>query len=331
MVREIVWTGGKDTLAINRRFLYVGLFLVALGGVLVAVDLSALDAPALTSALRLWPVALVAIGAAIVLRRSRYALVAGILAAMVPGLVLGGGLALAPRYATDCGAHGGLSPAETQQGTFAGAGSVELEANCGSVSIGMQAGNGWTLTTSNASGVAPIVNASDRLLQVISHGHDDWGIDADRDSWTLALPTSRLERVALDVNAGRATVALPGAAIGSLMVTGNAADISIDASSATLSELDGALNFGRMSMQLPERLSLSGAIHVGAGMLELCAPPSSLLLVNFAGTPREVRVNGLRTDASEWKSDNVLSPYRIELSIKVNFGTVAINPIGGCK
>jgi hypothetical protein len=319
------------TLAINRRFLYVGLFLVALGGVLVAVDLSAVDSASLGAALRLWPLAFVAIGAAIVLRRSRFALVAGILAAMVPGLVLGGGLALVPRYAPDCGAGVEQLPAATQRGTFAGTANVELEASCGSVSIGTQAGNSWALTTTNTAGLAPIVSESDQVLQVISHGDDDWGFDSGRDAWTLALPTTRLERVALDVNAGRASVALPGADIGTLKLRGNAADITVDASSTAMSELDGALNFGRMSIQLPEHSSLSGAIRVGAGMLELCAQPGSLLHVDFAGTPREVRVNGLQTDASEWQSDNALSPYRIDLSVKVNFGTVAINPIGGCK
>src|SRR5690242_2718690 len=49
-------------MAINRRFLYAGLFLVALGGVLVAVDLTAVSTDALTNALRLWPLAWIAIG-----------------------------------------------------------------------------------------------------------------------------------------------------------------------------------------------------------------------------------------------------------------------------
>src|SRR5205823_5951935 len=97
-------TGGLDThMAINRRFLYPGLFLVALGGVLVAVDLSAVDSSVLDATLRLWPIAIVAIGAGIALRRSRFALAAGVLAAMMPGLVLGGGLALAPRAPGECG------------------------------------------------------------------------------------------------------------------------------------------------------------------------------------------------------------------------------------
>jgi len=133
-------------MAINRRFLYAGLFLVALGGVLVAVDLAAVDTATVSSILRLWSLAIIAIGAGIVLRRSRYALVAGVLAAMVPGLVLGGGLAVAPRYAVECGEHGAQSNSETQRGTFSGPATVELEANCGSLAIGTQAGSAWQLT-----------------------------------------------------------------------------------------------------------------------------------------------------------------------------------------
>lgn len=44
---------------VNRRFLYWGILLVALGGVLVAADLGAVDTPALTDALRLWPLAII--------------------------------------------------------------------------------------------------------------------------------------------------------------------------------------------------------------------------------------------------------------------------------
>ena len=42
---------------VNRRFLYWGVVLSAIGGVLVAADLGAVDTPTLTDALRLWPLA----------------------------------------------------------------------------------------------------------------------------------------------------------------------------------------------------------------------------------------------------------------------------------
>lgn len=319
------------TLAINRRFLYAGLFLVALGGVVVAVELSAVDTTVITKALRLWPLAWIAIGAGIALRRSRFALVAGVLAAMIPGLVLGGFAAAAPRHGLDCGAGEGTAETTTQHGTAPI--SVQVDTNCGSISIATQAGNAWQLTSSNSPGHAPDVEQTDGRLSISSTGADwDW-LDEGRDTWSLTLPTTALEGVFVTANAGRVTAALPGANIGTLVLTGNAADIVVDASSATVQELHGTLDFGRLAVQLPSHGGYSGVIRVGAGELRLCVPYGLGLHVDFAGSPREVRVNGLRTDGRSWENDIYqATTNRADLSVKVSFGSVAINPvIGGCK
>lgn len=55
---------------VNRRFLYLGVLLAAMGGVLVAVDVRAVDTTIIADALRLWPFAFVAIGLGLVLRRT---------------------------------------------------------------------------------------------------------------------------------------------------------------------------------------------------------------------------------------------------------------------
>jgi hypothetical protein len=87
---------------VNRGSLYTGVFLVALGGVIVAAELVPFDTARLTDVLRLWPLALVAIGAALVARRTNLALPTGMLAAAVPGLLLGGAIAVAPSITVDC-------------------------------------------------------------------------------------------------------------------------------------------------------------------------------------------------------------------------------------
>ena len=58
----------------------------AMGGVLVAVDVRAVDTTIIADALRLWPFAFVAIGLGLVLRRTRLSVPGGMLAAAVPGL-----------------------------------------------------------------------------------------------------------------------------------------------------------------------------------------------------------------------------------------------------
>ncbi len=89
---------------VNRGLLYTGVFLVAIGGVLVAADAGAIDDARLADALRLWPLAVIAIGVSLVLRRSRFSLQGGMLAAALPGLVLGGAIAIAPTHLPDCDA-----------------------------------------------------------------------------------------------------------------------------------------------------------------------------------------------------------------------------------
>jgi hypothetical protein len=321
-------------MAINRRFLYAGLFLVALGGVLVLVDLAAVDTAALSSALRLWPLAIIAIGAGIVLRRSRYALVAGVLAAMVPGLVLGGGLAVAPRYPGDCGAREELSQTASQSGTFNGAADVSLGVNCGSIAVTTTPGNAWQLTAQSTMGQPPVVTASERSLRIASIGHEDWEwLDEGRDALQVSLPAAQLGLVSLDVNAGHADVALPGATLDVLSVTGNGAEIQVDVTeAASLPQLNATLNFGMLSIHLPAGTDVSGEIRIAAGELTLCTQPGDGLRLDIAGSAREVHVGGLRFDERIYESDGYAqAQHRTDLSVRVNFGTIEINPIGGCK
>jgi hypothetical protein len=88
---------------LNRTLLYAGVFLTALGVTLLAVDASSPTTNQLIEALGLWPLVPVAAGLALVLRRTSFSLSTGLLAAAVPGLVLGGLLALSPRLAVEHG------------------------------------------------------------------------------------------------------------------------------------------------------------------------------------------------------------------------------------
>ena len=88
---------------LNRTLLYAGVFLVAIGGAFTAADLSPFSTATLIDALRLWPLAVIAVGLGIVLRRTQIGLASGLLAAALPGLVLGGAMALGPRLAVERG------------------------------------------------------------------------------------------------------------------------------------------------------------------------------------------------------------------------------------
>ena len=88
---------------LNRTLLYTGAFLAAIGVALLAADFAPLETDALIGVLRLWPLALVAIGVGIALRRTRLSVASGLLAAAAPGLVLGVAMAATPRLAIERG------------------------------------------------------------------------------------------------------------------------------------------------------------------------------------------------------------------------------------
>jgi hypothetical protein len=96
---------------LNRTLLYTGVFLLAIGGALAAADLGRPSTAALTDVLRLWPLAVIAIGLGIALRRTQASLASGLLAAAVPGLILGAAMATAPRLATERGTWDALHAA----------------------------------------------------------------------------------------------------------------------------------------------------------------------------------------------------------------------------
>ena len=154
------------SMRVNRRFLYWGVFLVAIGAVLVAADVGRLDSEAIADILRLWPLAFVAIGIGIALRRTRFSVPSGVLAAAVPGLLLGGGFALVPRIAADCGATEAASTVAAREGVFDGPARIAVTAGCGSLVVTTAPGGAWRFDAGDTPGRAPIIDASARSLSI---------------------------------------------------------------------------------------------------------------------------------------------------------------------
>ena len=84
-------------MTVRRGTLYSGVFLIAAGAATLGVAVGVLDANAVANTVgTLWPLAVIAIGVGLVLRRSRAALGAGVLAAGVTGLALGASIVALP-------------------------------------------------------------------------------------------------------------------------------------------------------------------------------------------------------------------------------------------
>jgi hypothetical protein len=88
---------------LNRTLLYLGVFVTAVGAALLIADAGQYSSAALIEILGLWPVALIAAGVGLVVRRTPLSLVGGLLAVALPGLLLGGILSLGERLTVERG------------------------------------------------------------------------------------------------------------------------------------------------------------------------------------------------------------------------------------
>lgn len=322
-----------EPMRVNRKFLYWGVFLVAIGAVLVAADLNGVDETTIADWLRLWPLAVVGVGLGIVLRRTRFNVAGGMLAAAVPGLVLGGAFALGPRVAVDCGSRDEPSTFVRHEGTFDGPARVDVTTGCGSLVVTTAPGAGWLLDAGNTRDRVPTVRATGTGLSIDNGRRAGWhAFGTGRDVWRLALPTSPIDDLSIVVNAGEGDIDLAGAQLGRLDLTTNAGKTTLGLSDTSVPALSGTVNAGKLAIELPASVDLTASVVVNAGALEVCVPDGVGLRVHHTGVLSGTSYNGLDQSGSNWQSpDYGSAAHRTDLTVSVNLGNVDINPIGGCK
>jgi hypothetical protein len=88
---------------LNRGFRFWGLAFVTAGLMALAIQAGYLDRNTMAGAWRLWPLLLVALGVALILSRTPFALIGTVLAAAVLGGGVGTVIAVGPGFVADCG------------------------------------------------------------------------------------------------------------------------------------------------------------------------------------------------------------------------------------
>ena len=172
-----------------------------------------IDREWLTAAWRLWPVALIVLRVAVLLRRSGVALVGTLLAALVAGAAGGTALAVGPGWIFDLAGDRGEGADSgdevfTDRGRFGDTARVDLSLNCGDLRVTTAPGRDWQLTARHA-GEAPQLDASAETLS-IEDGEDGVRVfgDARRQDWNLSLPTDRTITLTVSSNAGSSSLDL---------------------------------------------------------------------------------------------------------------------------
>lgn len=326
---------------INRKFLYGGVFLVALGAVLVSADLGTLDLAIVRDALRLWPLVVVLVGLAIVVRRSPAALPAGLLAAAIPGLALGGAIAVGPRFVVDCATPGTPTPATVRQGPFSAGQDVSLRIRCGTFAMhAASGGSGWSATLGERRGPAPEIETTGGLLVVDSRGAIDWprGNDGAREAVDLAVPAGDLGAVSGAFTAADAAMDLGSTRVASLDVTATGSKVTLDLSGASIAAMAATVSFSQVGIIVPTGSDLTADLRVTGGDVRVCTTSNALepigLRVTGRGFADHVSIRGATqtdTDIHYQSADYATATHHADLRVNASFGSITIDPIGGCK
>lgn len=318
-------------MTINRRFLYTGVFFLAAGGMALAARALAPTPDDIAAAFRLWPVAVIAIGIALLLRRTRFGLAGGLIAAALPGLLLGGLVVAVPTLPGACVSTGVGPGSATRRGTFSGDGSVNLRLACGDLTVTAAPGGGWLVETSGtASG--PVIEASDRLLSVTSSarratGELAWGGEA----WHVTLPEAGVVDLTAQVDAGRGTFDLAGARLGAVRLDLNAGEATVDLGAASAGSLSVHVNAGRATVLLPAGQDLAADLSVHAGAIRICVPDGVGIRLREVGALAHFDHTGLVPSNGAWISaGDAAAVHHADVSVTANVGSVDINPQGGC-
>src|SRR4051812_30974609 len=178
---------------IRRGALDWGVFLILAGAVPLAVRGGSLTADQVGRLWTLWPLIVVGIGLGLMLRRTQFDFLGGLLIAATFGLMIGGlvsgGVDGFPAQA--CGSDSGGVAYPTRDGSIAeGPGNVDLRIDCGNLTLGVAPGTSWTIAGQDANGDGPTVTSGLSTLAVKSddRGRHAFGPFTTRESWNVTLP-----------------------------------------------------------------------------------------------------------------------------------------------
>jgi hypothetical protein len=320
------------------RLLNWGVFLIVIGAFALAVQSGLVEAGAAGQLLRWWPILLIVIGLSIVLGRTAFPLLGGVLVAATAGLFVGalvaGGIGSFSNACTGGDAADG--EVTTRNGTFTGLGGgrVELELTCVDLVVDRQPGSEWRIEFP-AGGREPVIDATEDRLDVRSQDAGLFG-GAQRNGWQVTLPQAPDLIVYTTLNASKATMRLGDGGLMLFSGTLNATDARLDLAAADMSRgpLNLALNASSTTVLLPESgTGASGAITVNASSLTLCVAPTMNLDLNAHETlsSNNFAAAGLAQSGERWHTSepSTVGP-RVELNITSNVSSITLDRSGGC-
>ena len=324
---------------LRRGYLGWGVFLIVTGAVPLLVRSGYLQGEQLDRVWELWPLILVGIGVGLLLRRTRFDFVGGLIVAATLGLMVGGLLSSGASAIAGggCGSDAATSPFPTREGSLTAAnGSVDVQLDCGTLTVKVGQGVGWKVEGKDADTGGPDVSSDAGSLSVKSRheGAPSWWVLDQRSAWDVTVPdTPRLD-LELQLNAGSATVDLGGATIREVDLQLNAGSAIVDLTDVKAIEgIAFEMNAGSLGLTLPNQ-SITGSIHANAGAVKLCAPSGAALRLETGSSvisSYDYGGHGLVQDGTTWTTPGFeTAAVKIDLRTEANAGSFVLDPEDGC-
>ncbi|HEX3265116.1 MAG TPA: hypothetical protein VHR16_05555 [Candidatus Limnocylindrales bacterium] len=323
---------------VDRRLLGWGLFFIIVGTIALATRAGVLDPALVRGWVTLWPLLLVAWGIGLVLRRTRLDWLGGAAAAVVLGLMGGGLLATGfsgGAFSAGCGSQTPGTAFATQQGTAAATTTMNVDFNCGILTLQAADGPTWSVSGTETRGDAPDIRTEGASVTIASKDHGSFfGAGGRRTDWTVVVPRSPVTNLGITINAGQSTGNLEGANLGDVALTVNAGSAWMDLShAAALGGLRATVNAGSGTIVMPFD-ARAASLSLNAGSMNLCLAAATPLRLAWSGAlgSNNLDASGLtKVDANTWQSTsfNPVSSF-LDLRVTANAGSFRLDTDGTC-
>jgi hypothetical protein len=318
---------------VHRGLVFWGLTLITAGAVALAIQADAIDAGAAREAWRFWPVALIAIGLAVIAARTPLALVATLVAAGVVG-GLAGTLVAGWPAGLSIGCGGEPTEFVAADGSFISErADVELRLNCGELDLSTAVGSAWSVEARHGSDARPRIRHDGGSLSVTVEDGGFVGLGSTRQAWEVVLPTDVDLDLDLGTNAASSRLDLGDATLTRFRLNANAGDVHLELGGAHVDDLAVDANAGSISITVDATTRLSGRVDMNAGSLELCAPDSASVAIVLDDASitfsHDLDERGFTREGDTWRRGS--GATAISLAVNGNAASLSYNPDGGCS
>lgn len=319
---------------VNRGLVFWGVALVTAGIVALAIQSGIIDRDAARGAWRLWPIALIVIGLAVIAARSPFALVATLVAGLVIG-GLGGTFVAGVPDGLSLGCGNDTDDQLVDEGAFTtDTAEVELDLNCGEMAVGMGAGSTWRVSAAHGADEAPSITKSDERLRVEAEGAGIIGFAEVRQAWDITLPLEVELDLSVSANAASSRLDLADGRFSGVSIDANAGEVILGLRGATVNELSIDANAGSVSIDADAATTVSGSIGLNAGSLELCLADDAdaAITINDDNVTFSHNLDdlGLSRTGDTWRWGSGTGTPAIALDVEGNAASFTLNPEGGC-